>query len=253
MKVVFIEDLLDVAEIGDTMEVADGYARNYLLPKGFAVQAGSASSNIIRERMKVKARRMVEQETQMRELSTKITGTEITIKARAGAKDKLYGSVTGADIAAELNGLGYTIDKRKIEIPEPIRSLGSYDIEIKLGREITAAIKLSVVADAEAKTEEPEPEIIEPEASVEAEAAPAEEAVAETEAEALLAGEPETGPEPVAAEVEAVAVEVEAEAAEADAGEEVEPEIAEADTELDNAPEDRVEETGEDTEETAGN
>jgi large subunit ribosomal protein L9 len=155
VKVVFIEDIPDVALAGETKEVADGYGRNYLLPKKLAVIANSAASNIVKAKMKHVLVKRAQAETEMKEAAGKIDGVEITIKAKVGEKERLYGSVTGADIATEIaNATGLVVDKRKVEIDEPIRQLGTYDITIKFTHDITADIKVIVEADEVAEEKE---------------------------------------------------------------------------------------------------
>ena len=155
MKVVFIEDVPDVALAGETKEVADGYGRNYLLPKKLAVIANSGASNIVKAQMKQVLVKRAQAESEMKEVAGKIDGVEITIKAKAGEKERLYGSVTSADIAAEIgNVTGMPVDKRKIELEEPIRQLGVHDITVKFTHDITAAIKVTVEADAVAEEKE---------------------------------------------------------------------------------------------------
>jgi large subunit ribosomal protein L9 len=155
VKVVFIEDVPDVALAGETKEVADGYGRNYLLPKKLAVIANSAASNIVKAKMKHVLVKRAQAETEMKEAAGKIDGVEITIKAKVGEKERLYGSVTGADIATEIaNATGLVVDKRKVEIDEPIRQLGTYDITIKFTHDITADIKVIVEADEVAEEKE---------------------------------------------------------------------------------------------------
>ena len=162
MKVVFIEDVPDVALAGETREVADGYGRNYLLPKKLAVLANSAASNIVKARMKHVLVKRAQAEAEMKEIAAKLDGTVINIKARAGEKERLYGSVTTADIAGELGNIaGQAIDKRKIDLEEPIRQLGVYDVALKFTHDITAAIKVTVEpeeapAEAEEKEEKAE-------------------------------------------------------------------------------------------------
>lgn len=145
MKVVFLRDVPNVAQAGEVKEVADGYARNYLIPRGLAALAQPhAVSQIEAITKKMEVRLTAE----MTELAGKIDGKEITLKAKAGAKDKLYGSVTSADIAAELKkATGIEVDKRKIELEEPIRQLGSYEIALKLGKDITPKIKVTVTEE----------------------------------------------------------------------------------------------------------
>ena len=103
MKVIFIEDVPDVALAGETKVVADGYGRNYLLPKKLAVLANSAASNVVEVQLKRVAVKRAQAATEMGELAKKLEGTEINLKARAGEKDRLYGSITAADIAQALS------------------------------------------------------------------------------------------------------------------------------------------------------
>ena len=148
MKVVFIEDVPDVALAGETKEVADGYGRNYLLPKKLAVLANSAASNIVKAQMKKVVVKRTQEAAEMAGVAEKINGAEITLIAKVGEKEHLYGSVTGADIAAELhNSTGQVVDKRKIDLEEPIRQLGTYDLTVRFTHDITAAIRVTVEGD----------------------------------------------------------------------------------------------------------
>jgi large subunit ribosomal protein L9 len=159
VKVVFIEDVPDVAMAGETREVADGYGRNYLLPKKLAVLANSGASNILEAQMKKVLVKRAQAAAEMAEAASKIDGTEITIKARVGESERLYGSVTSADISEELKkATGQVVDKRKIVLEEPIRQLGSHDITVAFTHDITASIKVIVEAEeiVEKKEEKPE-------------------------------------------------------------------------------------------------
>ena len=148
MKVVFLQDVHNVARAGEIKDVADGYARNYLIPKQFAAQADPRMMNVIDARIKASARIAAQTESEMLELAGLIDGQEITLKARSGVEDRLYGSVTPADIAAEIEkATNCVIDKRKIELENPIRQLGSYQVPIRLAREIVPTILLTVVEE----------------------------------------------------------------------------------------------------------
>ena len=150
MKVVFLEDVPNVAEAGEMKEVADGYGRNYLLPKKLAILADAKATHIIEARLKRKARLEAETDAEMRELAQQLEGKEIVLKARAGAKERLYGSITNADIADELSkSAGLVVDKRKIELDEPIREVGSYEVAIRLTKDIIPKIKLTVMEEGE--------------------------------------------------------------------------------------------------------
>ena len=155
MKVVFIEDVPDVAEAGEIREVADGYGRNYLIPRKLAVPADAQATQIVEAQKKRKARIEAETKAEMRELAKQLEGLDITIKAKAGAKDRLYGSITNADIAEELStSAGLVVDKRKIELETPIHEIGSYEIPIRLTKDIIPNIKLSIIEEATAEGEE---------------------------------------------------------------------------------------------------
>ena len=155
MKVIFLEDVSHMGRAGETKEVADGYGRNYLIPQKLAVLANSQASNIVAAQLKKLAHRQLMYESEMKELAARLEGKEYILKARAGSKGRLYGSITNADIAEELgNSSGYEIDKKKIEMEEAIHQLGSYEVAVRLAKDIVPTIKLTVVADEEGKKEE---------------------------------------------------------------------------------------------------
>jgi len=150
MKVIFLEDVPDVASAGDIKEVADGYGRNFLIPQKLALLANSQAISLVKAQRRTKACKQAESGAELLELAQELDGREITLKARVGAKDRLYGSVTSADIAAELkDSAGLVVDKRKIELAEPIRQLGSEEITVRLGKDIVPKIKVTVIEDKE--------------------------------------------------------------------------------------------------------
>jgi large subunit ribosomal protein L9 len=150
MKVVFLEDVPDVAQAGEIKEVASGYGRNYLIPRKLALLADAQAISQVEARRRLKARQQAESETELQELAGELDGREVTLKARVGAKDHLYGSITNADIADELKkSAGLVVDKRKIELAEPIRQLGSYEVPVKLAKDLVPQIKITVVEDTE--------------------------------------------------------------------------------------------------------
>jgi len=145
MKVIFLQDVPNVARAGEIKEVASGYGRNFLIPKKLALLANLPALSTIKTQLKTEAGSEVQTEDRLAELAQELEGKEITLKARAGAKDHLYGSITSADIAAELeSNSGVVIDKRKIELTDPIRQLGSYEVAIKLAKDIIPKIKVTV-------------------------------------------------------------------------------------------------------------
>ena len=146
MKVIFLQDVPNLARAGEIKEVANGYGRNFLIPQKLALLAKSPAISVAETQLKIIARSQAQTETESAELAKQLDGREISLKARAGAKDRLYGSITSADIAAELqNTTGLYVDKRKIELAEPIRQLGSYEVAIRLAKDITPKIRVSVV------------------------------------------------------------------------------------------------------------
>jgi len=149
MKVIFLEDVPRVAKAGEIKEVADGYGRNFLIPKKLALLARPGITITHLEHQK---KVLAQIRAEATELASQLEGKEITLKARVGAEERLYGSVTSGDIADELqNSLGLAIDKRKIELEEPIRHLGSYEITIRLAQNAVPKIKVTVTEAETAK------------------------------------------------------------------------------------------------------
>jgi len=144
MKIILKEDVKDLGEVGSIIKVADGYARNYLLPRNLAVEASSKNVKEF-EHEKKKILKTVEKiKKSADELATKLSDIKLSIEAQSGEEDKLFGSVTAIDIADALSKEGIDIDKRKILIDEPIRRLGSYNITVKLNQGVTASVGLDV-------------------------------------------------------------------------------------------------------------
>jgi large subunit ribosomal protein L9 len=153
MKVVFLQDVPNVARAGEIKEVAAGYGRNFLIPRKLAALASPQATSQIETRDKTE----VKENAELVELAAQLEGKEVNLKARAGAKERIYGSVTSADIAAELESTtGIEVDKRKIELDEPIRQLGSYEVSIRLAKDILPKIRVNVTEE-EAPKEEKKP------------------------------------------------------------------------------------------------
>jgi large subunit ribosomal protein L9 len=148
MKVIFMEDVPNVGKAGQIKDVADGYGKNYLLPHKLAMPARAGDIKNVEAQIKARARVAANTEAEMKALAGELENKEIIIKAKVGQQDRLYGSITSADIAAGLeSSLKAIVDKRKIELAEPIRTVGSYEVPIKLGKDITTKIKVTVVAE----------------------------------------------------------------------------------------------------------
>ena len=147
MKVILKTEIDSLGLEGDTVNVARGFARNYLIPKGFALEATMQNIKMMEmQKKKIDERRLKAKESaeQVKEL---IKEKVITIKQKAGEEDKLYGSVTTMDIAEELEKTGITIDRRKIVLDKPIKTLGEYDVSIKLHPKVTGTLKVIVTAE----------------------------------------------------------------------------------------------------------
>ncbi|MFH0914131.1 MAG: 50S ribosomal protein L9 [Chloroflexota bacterium] len=151
MKVIFLEDVPPIAKAGDSREVAGGYGRNYLLPRKLAVMATPANLKNMETHLKARAKVMAKTQAELDELARLLESRELTFKTRVGAKDKLYGSITSGDIAEQLAKTGIVVDKRKIELAEPIRALGTHEVTVRLGKELTPKLRVTVAEEETAK------------------------------------------------------------------------------------------------------
>ncbi len=150
MKVIFLEEVPRVAKVGQTKDVANGYARNYLFPRKLAILADSPAAAALEAHLKKLVKQRSVEEAEMTELAKKIQGVEITLKAKVGEKDKLYGSITTAEIAESLNKvIDREIDKKRIELAEPIRHAGVHDVIVRFTHDIFATVVVTVMSDAE--------------------------------------------------------------------------------------------------------
>jgi large subunit ribosomal protein L9 len=148
MEVILKEDVANLGHRGDVVKVADGYGRNFLLPRKLALQATLANKAVIEQMKFAAARRAATEKAQAEELAAKLTPVVLSFTRKTGENDHLFGSVTSADIAAGLEAQGFEIDRRKIQLEEPIKSVGEFHVAIKLYREVTAQIKVTVLAEA---------------------------------------------------------------------------------------------------------
>lgn len=147
MEVILKEDVANLGHRGDVVKVADGYGRNFLLPRKLALQATQANKAIIDQMKAAAARRSAAEKVQAEELLTKLEPLVLTFTRKSGENGHLFGSVTSADIAAELATKGFEIDRRKIVLNEPLKSLGNFDVAVKLHREVTAHVKVKVLGE----------------------------------------------------------------------------------------------------------
>ncbi len=172
MEVILKEDVPNLGLRGDVVKVAEGYGRNFLLPRKMAMQATAANKAVIEQMKAAAARRSATEKAQAEEVAAKLNPVELSFTRKSGDAGHLFGSVTTADIAADLATQGFDIDRRKIQLSEPLKNVGDYTVGIKLHREVSVHIKVKVFDEAEEETAAPV-----------AEAAAAEEPKAEAAAE----------------------------------------------------------------------
>lgn len=147
MQVILREDIEKLGKIGDLVKVADGYARNFLVPMKKAIEATPKNVNAMEHARKMVSDRIRKLKKEATTEADKIKGLSITIKAKTGEEGKLFGSVTSMDIAEAAKAQGVVIDKRKIVLAEPIKRLGDFTVPVKLHADIAAELKVSVVAE----------------------------------------------------------------------------------------------------------
>ncbi len=157
MEVILKEDVANLGIRGEVVKVAEGFGRNYLLPRKLAMQATAANKAVI-EQMKASAeRRSATEKVQAEELLAKLDPIVLSFTRKSGEQGHLFGSVTSSDIAAELAAQGFEVDRRKIQLGEPIKSLGDFKVAIRLHREVTARVTVKVSAEATEEVEAAEP------------------------------------------------------------------------------------------------
>lgn len=149
MEIILREDVERLGSRGQVVKVADGYARNYLLPKRLAVPATEANKKIVEQERQAHLRREAKLKGEAEDLAKLMTGVAVTIAQKAGENDQLFGSVTSKDIAEALEGQNYTIDRRKIHLDQPIKQLGEFKVPVHLHRDVTAEITVNVVKEEE--------------------------------------------------------------------------------------------------------
>jgi len=163
MEVILKEDILKLGHRGDVVKVADGYGRNYLLPQKLAIEATSANKAVI-EQMKGSAlRKSAREKGDAETVATSLNNAELVFERKVGEGDHLFGSVTSSDIAHALEAQGFTVDRRKIALDEPLKTIGEFHVPIKLHREVSAHVKVVIKSDkpeevisSTAPAEEPE-------------------------------------------------------------------------------------------------
>ena len=145
MKVILSKDVQGTGKAGEVKDVADGYARNYLIPRKLAIPATGGALKNVEQKKAAEEKKAATEEAAARALADRLTSAPVVLTAKVGDQGRLYGSITSGDIADQLSAqLGQPIDKRKIELDEPIRQLGTFEVTIRLHRAVSAAVKVDV-------------------------------------------------------------------------------------------------------------
>jgi large subunit ribosomal protein L9 len=148
MEVILKEDVPTLGHRGDVVKVAEGYGRNYLLPRKLAIEATAANKAVIEQMKQSAIRRSAVEKADSEALAKQLEGVSLTFQRKAGEKDHLFGSVTSSDIADALEQKGFNIDRRKIQLSDPLKSLGEFEVPVRLHRDVTSRVKVVVEKEA---------------------------------------------------------------------------------------------------------
>jgi len=151
MEVILKEDVTNLGSRGDVVKVAEGYGRNYLLPRKLAIQANAGNKAVIVQMKAASVRRSAKEKTQAEELAKQFDGLSVSFQRRSGEHDHLFGSVTSGDIADAIAKKGVTLDRRQIQLHEPLKTLGEFIVPVKLHKEVTAHLKVVIEKEAVAE------------------------------------------------------------------------------------------------------
>lgn len=148
MEVILKEDVPKLGHRGEVVKVAEGYGRNYLLPRKLAIEATQANKAVIEQMKQAAIRRSAVEKADADALSKQLEGVTLTFHRKAGEKDHLFGSVTSSDIAEGLEHKGFNIDRRKIQLQDPLKNLGEFDVPVQLHRDVTSRVKVVIEKEA---------------------------------------------------------------------------------------------------------
>lgn len=148
MEVILKEDVAKLGTRGDVVKVAEGYGRNYLLPRKLAIEANAANKAVIEQMKAAAVRRSAKEKAQAEELSKQFDGLSVSFARKSGDNDQLFGSVTSGDIAEALEKKGFHVDRRKIQLHEPLKQLGEFDVPVKLHKDVTTHLKVVIAKEA---------------------------------------------------------------------------------------------------------
>jgi large subunit ribosomal protein L9 len=149
MEVILKEDVEKLGHRGDIVKVAEGFGRNFLLPRKLAIEASRANKAVIEQMKAAAVRKSAKEKTGAEALAQQLNDVQLAFTRKVGEKDHLFGSVTSADIASALEAKGFNIDRRKIHLDDPLKSLGEFHVPVKLHREVTAHVKVTVGREGE--------------------------------------------------------------------------------------------------------
>ena len=147
MKVILVQEVEKLGEVGDVVEVAAGYGRNYLLPKGWAVAATAKNKRQLEHEQRLSAHHIAKARKASEDLAQQLQGVACRFARKAGDEGRLFGSVTSMDIAQQLQESGFTIDRRRIHLEQPLKSLGTFDVPVRLQADVSATLKITVVPE----------------------------------------------------------------------------------------------------------
>jgi large subunit ribosomal protein L9 len=147
MKVILVQDVDKLGEIGDVVEVADGYGRNYLLPRGYALAATATNKRQLEHEQRLRAHRIARARKDAEAFAGTLQDVPCHFTRKAGEEGKLFGSVTALDIAEKLKESGLDIDRRRIQLEQPIKSLGEFTVPVRIRTDVSALLKVTVAAE----------------------------------------------------------------------------------------------------------
>ncbi|MGA7460783.1 MAG: 50S ribosomal protein L9 [Candidatus Korobacteraceae bacterium] len=158
MEVILKEDVAKLGSRGDVIKVAEGYGRNFLLPKKLAIEATPANRAVIEQMKAASVRRQAREKGDAESLGKQLAGVELGFTRKSGEHDQLFGSVTSADIARELEHKGFSIDRRKIQLDEPLKAIGDFNVPIKLHKDVVVPVKVTIQKEAGSEVAAPKTE-----------------------------------------------------------------------------------------------
>lgn len=148
MEVILKEDVAKLGSRGDVVKVAEGYGRNFLLPKKLAIEATKGNKAVIEQMKAAALRRSAKEKAQAEQLAKQFDGVSVSFQRRSGEHDQLFGSVTAGDIADALAKKGFSLDRRKVQLHEPLKTLGEFTVPVKLHRDVSTHLKVVIEKEA---------------------------------------------------------------------------------------------------------